>query len=561
MGTLFLLLTIWAVVWLLYTLIGLIRAQKQQPWTPPPPRVPPRQTGATPAWPPARGEVAATRSPPPIPAIPVGSSPQPQPQTLNLDAGDFKPISQVEARAAAGGVSTWGSAMFTFGRRDIIPPASDPRTILIDRAMVGQGIITPEELARIHQVGEQMDAVRPSLAGAHAKAEQAVADDKEARQRIKQQKKAEAAERKRLWAEGVKQRRAADIIFLGRGVSRGLADRTPNELKLSAAGLPVLSTPADVAAALGVTISRLRWLAFHADASPVSHYTRFTVPKRSGGTRLLAAPMPQLAAAQEWILANVLKKLPTHEAAQGFVPGHSTVTNARPHVGRPIVINTDLKDFFPSITFRRVAGLFREIGYSPAVATIFGLLCTDAPRKKLNYAGKDFYVAAGPRALPQGACTSPAISNLVSRRMDARLSGIAAKLGWTYTRYADDLSFSADGESSQKIGYVLARIRHIAQDEGFAINHAKTRVLRKSTRQLVTGVVVNDRPGIERQTVRRLRAILHRAKFEGLATQNRENLPHFDAWLGGMIAYVHMVNPKQAEPLRRAYNDLTSASS
>jgi hypothetical protein len=84
-------------------------------------------------------------------------------------------------------------------------------------------------------------------------------------------------------------------------------------------------------------------------------------------------------------------------------------------------------------------------------------------------------------------------------------------------------------------------------------------VLRQSNRQLVTGVVVNDRPGIDRTTVRRLRAILHRAKFEGLPAQNREKIPHFQAWLGGMIAYVHMVNPHQAKPLREAFEKLTSA--
>src|SRR5207302_9307876 len=128
-----------------------------------------------------------------------------------------------------------------------------------------------------------------------------------------------------------------------------------------------------------------------------------------------------------------------------------------------------------------------------------------------------------------------------------------------YTRYADDLSFSASGETAQqKIGYLLARIRHITQDEGFAVNETKTRVLRQSNRQLVTGVVVNDRPGIDRRAVRRLRAILHRAKFEGLAAQNREKISHFEAWLSGMISYVHMVNPQQAKPLREALENLQS---
>jgi retron-type reverse transcriptase len=515
-------------------------------------------------WPPSQRELqanlqrlqATARAGPPPTRLDLSSQAAPTkraPAKLNLDAGAFKPVNDAEATKEARSLrgALWGSPWF--GRRDLIPPETDPRTNLIDRAMVGQGLITPEELVEIHTVGRQMDEIRPDLNVAQAKASQVVADDREARRQLKEQKKAEAARRKQMHAEAVAKRKATDIIYLGRGVSKGLADRRSHVEKLQAAGLPVLSTPADVATALKLTIPRLRFLAFQADASPVSHYVRFTVPKRSGGTRLLSAPQPELAATQEWILANVLSKVPTHAAAHGFIAGRSTVTNATPHVDRDIVVNTDLSDFFPSIIFRRVAGFFRELGYSPAVATIFALLCTDAPRRKVVYASKTFFVAAGVRALPQGACTSPAISNLVARRLDSRLNGIAVKLGWTYTRYADDLSFSASGEPSQKIGFLLARVRHISQDEGFAVNEKKTRVLRQQNRQLVTGIVVNDRPGIDRQTIRRLRAILHRAKKEGLQAQNRERLPHFEAWLSGMIAYVHMVNPKQAEPLRQAF--------
>ena len=525
----------------------------------PPPPVPPQGN-----WPPAAREVqknlerlqAIAASAPPRQA--AASAPAKRaPAKLNLDAGAFKPVSDSQATAEAkalGRNALWGSPWF--GRRDLIPPETDPRTNLIDRAMVGHGLITPEELVEIHTVGRQMDEIRPDLDVAQAKASQVVADDREARRQLREQKKAEAARRKKQHADDVAKRKATDIIYLGRGVSKGLADRRSHVEKLQAAGLPVLSTPADVAAALKLSIPRLRWLAFHADASPVSHYVRFTVPKRSGGTRLLSAPQPELAATQQWIFENILSKVPTHAAAHGFVAGRSTVSNATPHVDRDIVVNTDLSDFFPSITFRRVAGVFRELGYSPGAATIFALLCTDAPRRKVIYAGKPFFVAAGPRALPQGACTSPAISNLVARRLDSRLNGIAAKLGWTYTRYADDLSFSASGEPSQRIGYLLARVRHIAQDEGFAVNEKKTRVLRAQNRQLVTGIVVNDRLGVDRQTIRRLRAILHRAKKEGLAAQNRERLPHFEAWFSGMIAYIHMVNPKQAAPLRAAFESL-----
>jgi len=536
-----LLVRIAIIVIVVIVLRRIIRGRKQPSTRPP--VIPPRAGPAPPARTPA------------APVVPV-ASPTAQRRTLNLDPGDFKPISGMEASKEAASLgSLWRDPFF--GRRDLIPPADDPRTSIIDRAMVGQGLITPEELTEIHKTGQQMDAVRPDLALAVKKADDAVALDREARAEFKRRKKEEAAERKRLRAEAIRHRRATDIIYLGRGVSKGLADRRSNIEKLQAAGMPVLATPADVAKALGLTIPRLRWLAFHSEASGVSHYVRFSVPKKSGGTRMLSSPHKTLATAQEWILTNILEKAVVHRQAHGFVQTRSTVTNAQRHTGQKILVNTDLKDFFPTITFRRVAGIFRQLGYSPAVATVLGLLCTDTPRRQVIYAGKPFHVATGQRGLPQGACTSPMLSNLASRRLDSRLNGIAAKLGWQYTRYADDLSFSssADG-AAEKIGYVLARIRHISQDEGFAVNEAKTRVARQSTRQLVTGVVVNQRPGVERKKVRRIRAILHRAKREGLAAQNREKIPHFEAWLSGMISYIHMVNPKQAAPLRAALDAL-----
>jgi retron-type reverse transcriptase len=151
--------------------------------------------------------------------------------------------------------------------------------------------------------------------------------------------------------------------------------------------------------------------------------------------------------------------------------------------------------------------------------------------------------------LPQGACTSPGLSNQVARRLDRRLTGLAAKLGLTYTRYADDLTFSGDDALEKRVGYLMARVRHIAQDEGFTVNESKTRVLRRSTAQMVTGLVVNDRPGVRRDEVRRIRAILHRARTAGLDSQNRENLPDFRAWLRGKIAFVRMARPEAGDRL------------
>ncbi len=497
-----------------------------------------------------RGDTVRSGVAPPAPR------PQPEPVRLTeLDGNPFAPLTDAEVKQQARGLgSLWNNPWF--GRRDLIPPAEDPRTTLIDRAMTAHGLLTPDELREIHAVGAKMDSIRPDLAVAHQMAGAAVKRSKEEREALEQRKKAEAAQRRRLQAEAVAQRRASDIVFLGRGVSRRLADREAHVDRLERLGLPVLAEPSEVAEALGISIPRLRWLAFHNEAATRVHYVRFTVPKKSGGVRELSAPHRSLSAAQQWILNNILARVPVHDAAHGFVGGRSTVTNAAPHTGKRVVLNADLKDFFPTITLPRVRGVFENLGYSPAAATILALLCTEAPRRPMEYAGKRYEVATGPRALPQGACTSPALSNLVVRRLDSRLSGIAAKLDWTYTRYADDLTLSADGEAGDKVGYLLARIRHIVQDEGFAVNESKTRVQRPNTAQSVTGLVVNRRVAVPRSTVRRLRAILHRARWEGLAAQNRQGRLHFEAWLRGMIAYVCMVHPEQGQKLKAEYESL-----
>lgn len=529
-------------------LVRWLRQRKRRPASPPPlPR-----SGELPG--PIPRDFAPQR---PVRNVSAALPAPPKSVTLDLDVTQFTPLTDAQISAAAAGAGSLLANSMLFGRRDLIPPPEDPRTNLIDRGMVAHGLITPEELTRIHDVGKEMDQVRPDMAMASHLAQKAVVDDRASRARLREETKAAALERKRKHAQDVARRKVTDIVFLGRGVSRGLSDRRANVEKLSALGLPVLATPMDLASALGLEIPRLRWLAFHSEAVTVSHYIYFTIPKKSGGLRQLAAPHEKLADAQEWIFHHILQKVSMHDAAHGFVAGRSTLTNARPHVGHAIVLNSDLKDFFPSITFWRVSGAFRELGYSPAVATILGLLCTESPRRVVEYNGQKLHVATGPRCLPQGACTSPALSNLISRRLDSRLNGIATKMKWTYTRYADDLTFSSEAAASDQVGYLLARIRHISQDEGFRVNEAKTRVLRRSAAQSVTGIIVNDKPGIGRDTVRRLRAILHRAQTEGLAAQNRERIPHFNAWLRGMIAYVQMVNPQQGEQLRQALQSLS----
>jgi RNA-directed DNA polymerase len=514
------------------------------------------QAAAAPATtPPAASAPGSPAAPTPAPAVPQSTIPEPH------SAAEFLPISRAEMAKEAPGITRGGP---WFGRRDLIPPADDPRTKLIDRGMLTMGLLGAEELAEIHNVGAEMDRVRPQLEmlqhQAGLSAEEAVAADRAARAERKKQKQAESAERKKQRAEAVARRRAGDIIFVGRGVSERMHNHTSDPGKLAVLGLPVLQTPSELAAALGVSVPRLRWLCVHTEVARRIHYVQFTVPKKSGGTRTLSAPHRALAAAQRWVLENIVAKLPAESAAHGFLPGRSILTNAAAHAGRGVIINLDLEGFFPSITFPRVRALFQRLGYSPAAATLLALLCTECPRKPVTYDGVLYHVATGPRGLPQGACTSPALSNLIARRLDRRLQGLAKKLGLTYTRYADDITFSGPAEFSAKVGYLLARVRHIAAEEGFAVNGKKTRVLRRNTAQVVTGLVVNDKPGAPRDLVRRLRAILHRAKKEGLNAQNRASRPHFRAWLRGMIAYVSMSRPEAGGRLRAALEALESTS-
>ena len=354
--------------------------------------------------------------------------------------------------------------------------------------------------------------------------------------------------------------RTAKFRYLGPGVSSRLNLHVADGPKLQAAGLPILQTPEELAEALGITVNVLRWLAFHNELATRVHYVRFEIAKRSGGTRTLMAPHRELARVQRWIFENILGSALVHDASHGFVKGRGTVSNAQRHCGQEILINLDLKDFFPSVGFHRVRAVFERIGYSPSVATVLGLLCTECPRATVERDGLQYHAACGPLGLPQGACTSPTISNLVAQRLDRRLTGLAGTVGATYTRYADDLSFSGGPELAGAVGAFLSRIRHVVHDEGFQVHPDKTRVLRKNAAQLVTGLVVNDRPKVARTEIRRLRAILHRARFDGLDAQNREKRPEFRNWLRGKIAYIAMSDPKQGEALLAQFKAVDSPS-
>ena len=164
--------------------------------------------------------------------------------------------------------------------------------------------------------------------------------------------------------------------------------------------------------------------------------------------------------------------------------------------------------------------------------------------------GKVYHVALGQGVLPQGACTSPAITNALCRRLDRRLTGLAKRHAFAYTRYADDLTFS--GNNPAVGGRLLRSVRAILSAEGLTEHPGKTREMRQSGRQEVTGVVVNVRPTVSRKEVRELRAILHNAATHGLESQNRAKHPAFARHLQGRVEYIAMIDPQRGAALRVA---------
>ncbi len=452
---------------------------------------------------------------------------------------------------------------FSFGvfNHNIIPPSFDHNVGKVDQSLISRGLLSEEQIREIHEIGDLWIKYYNFETYAHIRSRN---EGKIFTKSFCKKSQFDQLHKKQLFAQKRANREAAiawrkkeDIIFLGSGVSSWLSNHQSNIEALNKNRLPILLNPSEVASTLGISVSTLRWLCFHSEAATRINYCSFEIPKRTGGKRLLSVPHKTLSAVQKWILDNILESLPVEHSAHGFIKGRSTLTNAIPHLQKRIILNLDLKDFFPSINFYRIRGVFYGLGYSPAVSTIFALICSESPRKKMEYEGRTFFVATGPRSLPQGACTSPAISNQVTRRLDRRLQGMAFQSQWTYTRYADDLTFSTNSCENDSLIKTLAKIHHIVKEEGFCIHTKKQRIQRPSGCQMVTGIVVNEKPGMGRNETRRLRAILHKAKVDGLDSQNKDGIPYFEAWLRGKIAYLYMIDPKKGALMLEQLNTIS----
>lgn len=235
-------------------------------------------------------------------------------------------------------------------------------------------------------------------------------------------------------------------------------------------------------------------------------YKEYRIPKRNGKWRIIDEPMPNLKEIQTWILENILLSpgvlkdvLPIVTA---FMPHRDIIDNAKPHVGKKCVVCMDLKDFFSSVRWIQVYGVFSDLGYGKDVAGMLAHLCT----------------LKG--VLPQGAPTSPMLSNLVMKRIDRKIYAFCHSKGIAYTRYADDLTFSAERrlEYGQLMGYVSMMMR----GEQFTINEEKTKVYHRNQSQNVTGIVVNEKLQVGKKYRRKIRQEMYYLQRYGLM----EHYPH-----------------------------------
>ena len=276
-----------------------------------------------------------------------------------------------------------------------------------------------------------------------------------------------------------------------------------------------------------IPVEEIRWLSAHID----EQYDIFTIQKGKK-KRKIKAPKPPLKHLHSCLLSNFLYSKQAHDSAHGFVPKRSIVTNARPHVRQNWVANFDIQDFFPSTSRQTVRHIFRtSYQLSPGRSDLLTRLCT------LD------------RQLPQGAPTSPHLANLAMIEADVQLSELAKQHRLQYTRYADDMTFSG-----MRLPASLATdIQNILSRYSYKLATRKSRYYGRHRRQMVTGLVVNDKLNLPRPLRRRLRAILNDVQTQGSqAAFDKASMDR--SQFEGLIALQAMWDPKAAhEQLRELW--------
>lgn len=259
--------------------------------------------------------------------------------------------------------------------------------------------------------------------------------------------------------------------------------------------------------------------------APHQFYRRFTIPKRSGGIRVIDTPRPILLKLQRWVLDEILMNLSPSENAHGFVPNRSIITNARVHVGHKELLKLDIEDFFGSIKSNAVREVFESAGFPNNVCWALTRLVTKNS------------------CLPQGAPSSPTLSNLTCLKLDVYLQKAAEENNLVYTRYADDMCFSGDAIPDEMKGMVSS----ILSKFDLRLNDKKTTLSRDGQRKIITGISISSGElKLPRSYLRELRKQIHYVVNHGILAHNvatENNDPLLLDRLLGMVAFWLQVSP------------------
>jgi RNA-directed DNA polymerase len=340
-----------------------------------------------------------------------------------------------------------------------------------------------------------------------------------------------------------------------------LADIAAYESKLKNKNLPVVFSLPHLCLLAGVNIQKIKELC---ETNRIDEYKRFKLKKKRGGYRVIQTPTDELKYLQKWILVNILDNVQSHSSCKGFEKNLSIKNNAEVHLNKDSILKIDLLRFFDSINEKRVYGLFKHIGYHPNLAVSLAKICTIVPDskflssfKKKELELKSIIMSKLEGVLPQGAPGSPKLSNLITTSLDNRLSKLAVKNELCYSRYADDITFSGNIATLNKIKSTVYRI---IKDENLFVNHSKTKILIKGNPFFITGLSVNN----EKVTIPKKRKIdIEHHLFHCIKNGVEEHLSkcgitnkNFKDWLLGNIAFVFSVEKELGEKYFADYNKI-----
>lgn len=326
--------------------------------------------------------------------------------------------------------------------------------------------------------------------------------------------------------------------------------------------LPNLASIADLADWLNISLGELEWLADlkrqeNKKSNKLKHYHYSLIEKRRGGVRLIESPKSLLKEIQRKINSELLTALTIHDAAHGFRANRGIISHAQNHTKKHTLMLFDIEHCFHSIGWRPTYLNLSRLNYAPEITKYLTGLCThqlnrnDSIVSQLDSHQRKLVLQ---RHLPQGSPTSPALSNITMHRLDKRLSGLSEKIDLSYSRYADDLAFSTN--TVRDWCFLEPLVGSICLEEGFTLNHRKSRVLKSHQRQKLTGVIVNQFPNIDRRYYDNLKAILSNCARYGLESQNRDKHEFFYAHLVGSVNHVLSLNKHKGSKLQKILNHI-----